>query len=105
MLLHLPRMEGYRPGETVKNGPPLAGHGAEAVREAIAQSMAKLPPRSHRCPPPVQVSLRQSEGLIHSRPVIREASSCRRQPTPRPIMSLVLLGNVAFVLDLFSATL
>src|SRR3546814_8719643 len=62
MLLHLPRMEGYRPGETVKNGPPLAGHGAEAVREAIAQSMAKLPPRSHRCPPPVQVSLRQSEG-------------------------------------------
>ena len=28
MLLHLPRMEGYRPGETVKNGPPLAGHGA-----------------------------------------------------------------------------
>ena len=43
MLLHLPRMEDYRPGETVKNGPPLAGHGAEAVREAIAQSMTKLP--------------------------------------------------------------
>ena len=43
MLLHLPRMEGYRPGETVKNGPPLAGHGAEAVREAVAHSMAKLP--------------------------------------------------------------
>lgn len=43
MLLHLPRMEGYRPGETVKNGPPLAGHGAEAVREAIAKSMTKLP--------------------------------------------------------------
>ena len=43
MLLHLPRMEGYRPGETVKNGPPFAGHGAEAVREAIAQSMTKLP--------------------------------------------------------------
>ena len=43
MLLHLPRMEGYRPGETVKNGPPLAGHGAEAVREAIATSMTKLP--------------------------------------------------------------
>ena len=43
MLLHLPRMEGYRPGETIKNGPPLAGHGAEAVREAIAKSMTKLP--------------------------------------------------------------
>src|SRR3546814_4952025 len=47
MLLHLPRMEGYRPGETVKNGPPLAGHGAEAVREAIAQSMAKLRSEEH----------------------------------------------------------
>jgi IS30 family transposase len=43
MLLHLPRKEGYRPGETVKNGPPLAGHGAEAIREAIAKSMTKLP--------------------------------------------------------------
>lgn len=43
MLLHLPRMAGYRPGETVKNGPPLAGHGAEAVREAIAKSMTKVP--------------------------------------------------------------
>jgi IS30 family transposase len=43
MLLHLPRMEGYRPGETVKNGPPLAGHGAEAVREAIVKSMTKFP--------------------------------------------------------------
>ena len=43
MLLHLPRMEGYRSGETVKNEPPLAGHGAEAVREAIAKSMTKLP--------------------------------------------------------------
>jgi IS30 family transposase len=43
MLLHLPRMEGYRPEETIKNGPPLAGHGAEAVREAIAKSLMKLP--------------------------------------------------------------
>lgn len=42
MLLHLPRMEGYRPGATAKNGLPLAGHGAEAVREAIATSMTKL---------------------------------------------------------------
>jgi IS30 family transposase len=43
MLLHLPRMEGYRPGESVKNGPALAGHGADAVREAIVRSMTKLP--------------------------------------------------------------
>jgi IS30 family transposase len=43
MLLHLPRMAGYQRGQGIKNGPPLAGHGAEAVREAIAGSMCKLP--------------------------------------------------------------
>ncbi len=30
-------------GPRVKNGPALAGHGAEAVREAIASSIATLP--------------------------------------------------------------
>ncbi len=43
MLLHLPRPEGYQRGQRVKNGPPLAGHGAEAVRTAIVQSMSELP--------------------------------------------------------------
>jgi IS30 family transposase len=43
MLLHLPRGEGYQPRQAVKNGPPLAGHGAEAVREAIERSMMGLP--------------------------------------------------------------
>ena len=43
MLLHLPRMEGYQPGKSIKNGPALAGHGAEAVRTAIGQSIAGLP--------------------------------------------------------------
>jgi IS30 family transposase len=43
MLLHLPRIEGYQRGQGIKNDPPLAGHGAEAVREAIAGSMGKLP--------------------------------------------------------------
>lgn len=42
MLLHLPRQEGYQRGQRVKNGPPLAGHGAEAVRTAIVQSMSVL---------------------------------------------------------------
>jgi IS30 family transposase len=42
MLLHLPRMHGF--GEPrVKNGPPLAGHGAEAVRDAIAAKITTLP--------------------------------------------------------------
>jgi IS30 family transposase len=43
MLLHLPRMEGHQPGKCIKNGPALSGHGAEAVRNAITQSMTKLP--------------------------------------------------------------
>jgi IS30 family transposase len=43
MLLHLPRMEGHGQQPTVKNGPPLAGHGAEAVRDAIKASIVDLP--------------------------------------------------------------
>ena len=43
MLLHLPRMPEYGCGPRVKNGPALAGHGAEAVRDAIARSITTLP--------------------------------------------------------------
>jgi IS30 family transposase len=43
MLLHLPRLDGYQQGPRIKNGPALAGHGAEAVRIAILRSMGKLP--------------------------------------------------------------
>uniref|UniRef100_UPI0030D50BE3 IS30 family transposase n=1 Tax=Pseudonocardia sp. D17 TaxID=882661 RepID=UPI0030D50BE3 len=43
MLLHLPRMEGFGQHPPVKNGPPLAGHGAVAVRDAIAAKIATLP--------------------------------------------------------------
>jgi transposase, IS30 family len=46
MLLHLPPMDDRRP--RVKNGPPLAGHGAEAVRDAIAASIATLPEQLRR---------------------------------------------------------
>jgi IS30 family transposase len=43
MLLHLPPMEGFGTIERSKNGPPLAGHGAEAVRDAIAAKITTLP--------------------------------------------------------------
>ena len=47
MLLHLPRMEDY--GHTrAKNGPALAGHGAGAVRAAIAESITTLPEQLRR---------------------------------------------------------
>jgi len=47
MLLHLPRMEGHG-SPTVKNGPALAGHGAQAVRDAIASSIISLPDQLRR---------------------------------------------------------
>ena len=43
MLLHLPRMDGHGQTPRVHNGPPLAGHGAEAVRDAIATKITTLP--------------------------------------------------------------
>jgi hypothetical protein len=42
MLLYLPCMAAH--GEPrIKNGPALAGHGAKAVRDAIASTIATLP--------------------------------------------------------------
>jgi IS30 family transposase len=48
MLLHLPRMDGHGSQPKVKNGPPLAGHGAEAVRDAIAETITTLPEQLRR---------------------------------------------------------
>ena len=48
MLLWLPRMEGHSEQPTIKNGPPLAGHGAEAVRDAIAETITTLPGQLRR---------------------------------------------------------
>jgi IS30 family transposase len=43
ILLHLPRMAGHGGGGRTKNGPALAGHGAEAVRDAITRTITTLP--------------------------------------------------------------
>jgi IS30 family transposase len=48
MLLHLPRMAEHGCAERVKNGPALAGHGAEAVRDAIADTIIALPEQLRR---------------------------------------------------------
>lgn len=48
MLLHLPRMEGHGDGPRVKNGPALAGHGAEAVRDEIARVITTMPEQLRR---------------------------------------------------------
>jgi IS30 family transposase len=47
MLLQLPRMDGHG-GPRVHNGPALAGHGAEAVRDAIASTITTLPQQLRR---------------------------------------------------------
>ncbi|WP_425428142.1 IS30 family transposase [Streptosporangium amethystogenes] len=48
MLLHLPRMDGYGIESRVKNGPALAGRGAEAVKDAITVTIATLPEQLRR---------------------------------------------------------
>jgi IS30 family transposase len=48
LLLHLPHMVGHGLGVRAKNGPALAGHGAEAVRDAIARTITTLPAQLRR---------------------------------------------------------
>jgi IS30 family transposase len=48
LLLHLPRMDGHGNEPRIKNGPALAGHGAEAVRDAIADVVTTLPDQLRR---------------------------------------------------------
>jgi IS30 family transposase len=48
LLLHLPPMEGHGTGPRAKNGPALAGHGAEAVRDAVTGTIATLPEQLRR---------------------------------------------------------
>jgi len=48
MLLHLPPLPGHGHQPRDKHGPALAGHGAEAVRDAIARAMASLPEELRR---------------------------------------------------------
>jgi IS30 family transposase len=47
MLLHLAPMDG-RDGPRVKNGPAMTGHGAAAVRDAIADAITALPDQLRR---------------------------------------------------------
>ena len=48
LLLPLPRMTGHGQEARVKNGPALAGHGAEAVSEAITRAITTLPEQLRR---------------------------------------------------------
>jgi len=48
LLLHLPRMTDHGREVRVNNGPALAGHGAEAVCDAIARTIITLPAQLRR---------------------------------------------------------
>ncbi|HEX4862246.1 MAG TPA: IS30 family transposase [Rhizomicrobium sp.] len=48
MLLHLPRMPGHIHEVRAKNALALAGHGAEAVRDAIARAIVTMPEQLRR---------------------------------------------------------
>lgn len=48
LLLHLPPMAGHGTLPRVHGGPPTAGHGAEAVRDAIADAIGTLPGQLRR---------------------------------------------------------
>jgi IS30 family transposase len=48
MLLHLLRMAEHGAGARIKNGPALAGHGAEAVRDSITNTITSLPEQLRR---------------------------------------------------------
>ena len=43
MLVHLPREEGYQFRASIKNGPALAGYGANTMKNALADTMSTLP--------------------------------------------------------------
>jgi transposase, IS30 family len=47
MLLHLPP-HGDRDAPKIKNGPPVTGHGAEAVRDALTTAIGELPAQLRR---------------------------------------------------------
>jgi IS30 family transposase len=48
MLLHLPPMDGHGVELRTRTSPALAGHGAQAVRDAIAATIAELPEHLRR---------------------------------------------------------
>jgi len=48
MLVHLPRAEGYGTVAPTKNGPPLGGYGAVAMKNALAATMTTLPEQLRR---------------------------------------------------------
>ena len=113
LLLHLPRMDGHGNEARVKNGPALAGHGAEAVRDAIAEVISTLPEQLRRSLPWDQgaemaqhAQLRIVAGLDvyfcdpHSRgsaALTRTPMVCSVSTSPRAPISPDIVGRVSLL--------
>ena len=80
MLLHLPRMPGHGEGPRVKNGPALAGHGAEAVRDAITRTITTLPEQLRRSLTWDQGAEMAQHAACGSRPGCRSTSAILTAP-------------------------
>ncbi|CAM3232410.1 Transposase [Deinococcus deserti] len=48
LLLHLDRLPDHSQELRIKNRPALAGHSAEAVRQAITRTFTSVPPQLHQ---------------------------------------------------------
>ena len=48
ILVHLPRIDGWREQPPVKNGPALGGYGAASMRDALTDSFASMPDQLRR---------------------------------------------------------
>ena len=79
MLLHLPPMEGHG-GPRAKNGPALAGHRAEAVRDAVAACITTLPGQLRRRSPGTRAQRWPATRSCASAPVSTSASAARTAP-------------------------
>ena len=80
MLLHLPRMEGYGVEPRVKNGPALAGRGAEAVRDAIIGTITTLPEQLRRSLTWDRGKELAQHAQLRSTPACRSTSPTRTAP-------------------------
>jgi len=82
MLVHLPRAEGYGIVAPTKNGPPLAGYGAVAMKDALAATMTTMPQQ-----------LRRTLTWDRGKELSQHASSRSRPGSPSTSPTLTRLGN------------
>jgi IS30 family transposase len=78
MLLHLPRLAGYGEAPRMKNGPALAGHGAEAVRDAITRTSSPCPTNCVGRQPGIRAPKWLSTIALGSMRVSRSTSATRK---------------------------